>query len=535
MKRNLSQFKDQTFDVLIIGGGINGCGVARDAARRGLSVALVEKTDFSNGTSCTSTKLAHGGVRYLENYEFRLVWEACHERRRLLDLAPHLVRPQSFILPLYKGDSRPPWMINIGMWLYDLMAAFKNVKRHCMLSVKQTLEKEPKLNAAGLRGAAVYYDAQLNDSRLCLENVLEAAEHGAQVANHIECTSLQQKDGIWQAGLRDTLNGEKLSVKASTVLNLGGPWVDKICAMIADDIPRKVRTTKGVHLLTEERLTGDNALLLFTRADNRVYFVIPWLTGSMVGTTDTDFTDSPDHVVTDKADAAYLLEETKRVFPQAKLTAEHVVTSFAGLRPLVFEPGKSESAVSREHVISEDAPGFLTMAGGKLTTYRAMAEELTDRVIKKLKLKNSKACDTKKTPLYGGALNNTIEAYINERIPGLKNIMPEETAAALINHLGTKHEEIATLIRENGELGARICGQHQHLLAEVDYAVKVEMALTLRDFMCCRSWICFAPCRGLDCAPKTAERMAALLNWSPERKEQELNTYREWIEANHAF
>ena len=534
MKRELSAFTAKTFDVLIIGGGINGCGVARDAARRGLSVALVDKRDISSGTSCTSTKLAHGGVRYLEHYEFRLVWEACHERRRLLDLAPHLVRPMPFLLPFYKGDSRPIWMINIGMWLYDLMAAFRNVKRHRMLSVKQTLEMEPKLNPEGLTGAAIYYDAQLNDSRLCIENAMEAAEHGAVIANHLECVKLEQQDGLWQAQLRDNLGSETLTVKAQVVLNLAGPWVDKVCAMLGKDIPRKVRTTKGVHLLTEEKLTGDNALLLFTRADNRVYFVIPWLTGSMIGTTDTDFTDSPDHVVTDDADALYLLQETRRVFPKAKLDSDQVITSFAGLRPLVFEPGKSESAVSREHVISEDAPRFLTMAGGKLTTYRAMAEELTDRVVKLLKRRGLKPCDTGNTPLFGGDLGCDIEEYVEKHAAALEEIMPRESAVDLINHLGTKHLAVAELARgaAGGEL---ICDNHNHLMAEVDYAVHEEMACTLNDFMYFRSWISFAPCRGLDCAPRVAERMANLLKWSPERRRQEIDAYRKWIETNHAF
>jgi glycerol-3-phosphate dehydrogenase len=534
MKRSLAQFKDKTFDALIIGGGINGCAVARDAARRGLKVALVEKGDFSSGTTASSTKLIHGGVRYLEHFEFRLVWESCHERRRLLDLAPHLVRPLSFLIPFYKGDRRSPLLINLGMWLYDLMAGFRNVGRHRMLSAEQALDREPRLNAKGLRGAALYYDAQVNDSRLCLENALDAAANGAVLANHLECVSLEKKGELWQAQLRDKLGRANFPVQARAILNLAGPWVDKTCAMLKSDIPAKVRTTKGVHAVTAP-LTDRHALLLFSRSDSRIFFVIPWLSGSLVGTTDTDFKDSPDKVTADQADIDYLLAEARRVFPGVKLTTSQLTTTFAGLRPLVFDPDKNESAVSREHIISEDAPGFLTMAGGKLTTYRAMAEQLTDRLAKMLGRRTLRPCDTMRVPLYGGDLGGNLQDYLRDRALSLEQIIPPELARPLINHLGSRHQAVIDIIKHQGKRPARICSHHNHLMAEVDYAVNEEMALTLQDFMRYRTWICFAPCRGLDCAPGVAKRMSKLLGWTPQHVRQQLSDYRRWVKKSSSF
>src|SRR5579884_3331210 len=350
------------FDLLVVGGGINGAGIARDAALRGLRTALVERGDLGSGTSSASSKLVHGGFRYLEQGHIRLVLQACRERERLRRLAPHLVRPQRFLFPVYAGGPVSRAKLALGLWAYDLLAGWWQVHRHRMLSAAAVRRVEPALRTEGLRGGGLYWDARTDDARLVLETALAAAEAGAVIVSYAEVTGFLKEAGrIVGARVRERLGGNELDVRARVVVNASGPWMDAV-ATLDEPGPPRLRLTKGVHLV-----------------------VIPWGEHALIGTTDTDQPGGPDAPCTvEPDDVAYLLETVNHYFPAARLAPADVVSAFAGLRPLVApEPGRRflPSDVSREEAIFVSRAGLISLAGGKLTTYRLVAAEVVDRVI----------------------------------------------------------------------------------------------------------------------------------------------------------
>lgn len=382
-QQNLQRLANEEFDLLVIGGGIHGAGVARDAAMRGLKVALVEKGDYASGTSSKSSKLIHGGLRYLEHAEFGLVFESLRERSILLRIAPHLVKPLPFLFPIYEGD-RPPWMVRTGMILYETLSAFRNVGRHRMLSAAEALREEPALKPDGLRGAAEYWDCQEDDARFCLANVVDAAANGAVCANYVGVEQFGSRSGnLVSATVRDRISDSRLEIRAKAFVNAGGPWVDKIAAL--DKSSLGLRPTKGIHLVTR-RLTQGHALLLQSKEDRRVFFVLPWGSQhSLIGTTDTDFSGSPDQVEADSHDVEYLLAEANRSLPTVRLGEKDVLATFAGLRPLLQQAGRKPSDVTRKHKLSVSENGLISIIGGKYTTYRAVAEEVVDLACQRVK------------------------------------------------------------------------------------------------------------------------------------------------------
>jgi len=360
--RDLQALANQTFDLLVIGGGILGAGIARDAVLRGLTVALVDQADFASGTSSRSTKLIHGGFRYLEQGAFGLVAESCRERAILQRLAPHLVRPVPFLFVVYDGDVRPLWKLRIGMTLYDLLALYRNTAPHRALTPAATLAREPRLRRTGLRGAVQFYDCQEDDARFCLDNILHAADLGAVCANYCGVTGfVQQTDRVLTARTAD------FDIRARWFINATGPWVDRLTPQV------QLSPTKGVHLLLAERL--DHGVFWQAR-DGRLVFVIPWLDGAILGATDTDFSGDPATARADERDQEYLLGELQRTLPGIQ---PDVITTFAGIRPLL-QSAASPSARSREHRIVRVAANLLTVAGGKYTTYRAIAAEVLDLI-----------------------------------------------------------------------------------------------------------------------------------------------------------
>ncbi|MGQ9629261.1 MAG: glycerol-3-phosphate dehydrogenase [bacterium] len=533
MKRDLSKIRGGEFDLLIVGGGINGVGIARDAAMRGIKTALLEKNDFSSGTTSKSTKLIHGGLRYLEMFDFKLVFEACRERRILMKIAPHLVRPLTFLIPVYRRDSRPLWMVKIGMVLYDLLALFRNTRNHKMVGRRGALELEPVLNENGLKGAALYYDCQVDDSRLCIETAMSAAEAGAALANYAEVYDFIREGGkVRGAKVRDRLSGEEFDVRAKVVVNATGVWADSICRMISPTAPKKVRPTKGIHIITPQTTRG-HALLITSQRDNRLFFVIPWKGYSLIGTTDTDFSGDLDVVTSDEEDVEYLLEGARRILPKAELTRNSIYLTFAGLRPLAMTEGVKESSVSREHVIydgyKDGTGGLITVVGGKLTTYRSMSEEIVNKVARRLGGK-FKRCETKRVPLYGGDTGD-IEKYIEAHAqPAASEFGVErDQVVHLIDNYGTKYREVLEFIKEEPELKERICERNPDIRAQVRYAVEREMAITLKDLLLRRTGIGLSPCRGLDCAESAAEIMGKYLCWDQQRIAREVRSYREEI------
>ncbi|HEV8510771.1 MAG TPA: glycerol-3-phosphate dehydrogenase/oxidase, partial [Gemmatimonadales bacterium] len=356
-------------DVLIIGGGITGAGIARDAALRGFRTALVDKSDFGAGTSSHSSRLIHGGIRYLEQRAFRLVFEASRERRVLLRIAPHLVRPLAFLFPVYRGGRISAWKLRAGMWLYDLLAAFRNVRRHRWLRAKKVRRVEPALRDRGLVGAALYYDAQVDDARLVIATMRSAARAGALVANYVEVTALLKPDGrVRGATVRDVLTGQTSSIRANVVVNATGPWSDQLRRLDDPSATPLLRPTKGAHVAVPQRRIGnEHAVTLLSQLDGRVMFVLPWGDLSYIGTTDTDADSSPDALRVTAADVTYLLRSANAAFPDAHLASSDVVSLWVGLRPLLRQDdGTNPSQVSREHRVVESAHGLITIAGGKL-------------------------------------------------------------------------------------------------------------------------------------------------------------------------
>lgn len=521
-------------DVLVIGGGITGAGIARDAALRGFRTALVDKADFGAGTSSQSSRLIHGGIRYLEQGALRLVFEASRERRVLLKIAPHLVRPLPFLFPVYRGGRVPAWKLRAGMWLYDLLAAFRNVRRHRWLGPKRVRRVEPGLRDRGLAGAALYYDAQTDDARLVLATIRSAWRAGALVASYTEVTSLLKPDGrVRGAVVRDVLTGESRTIRALVVVNAAGPWADALRQLDDPSAAPLLRLTKGAHVAVARRRIGnEHAVTLLSPIDGRVIFVLPWGELSYVGTTDTDADSSPDAVRVTAADVTYLLRSANAAFPDAHLAPNDVVSVWAGLRPLLRQDDHANpSQVSREHRVVESAQGLITIAGGKLTTYRVMARDVVDRVAARLHELDGRPVaprpPTDRLPLPGGEaaeLDVLVEAA---RARGV----PEATARHLVASYGSEAAAIVNLVERDRDLGEPMVAGRPEIWAEVTYAVEREMALRVQDVLVRRLHL-FHETRDQATALVTpvATRMKKLLGWDESREAEELRDYFRMVE-----
>ncbi len=465
----------EEFDLLVIGGGIHGAGVARDAAMRGLKVALVEKGDFASGTSSKSSKLIHGGLRYLEHFEFGLVRESCRERGILLRIAPHLVKPLPFLIPIYAGDPRPPWMVRIGLTMYGAMGGARSAGQNRVLSAAEAVQLEPVLQADSLRGAAQYWDCQENDARFCLANIVDAAEHGAACTNYVEATGFVSRSGqLVSARVRDVIANASFEIRAKSFVNAGGPWVERIAGTdpTAPGIP--LRPTKGIHIVTR-RLTQSHALLLQTRRDRRVFFVLPYgANHSLVGTTDTDFPGDADRVEAKCRDIEYLLESVNDALPSLKLTEPDVLSTFAGLRPLLKQEGRAPSDVTRRHNLSVSPGGLISIIGGKYTTYRAVAEEVVNLVSQRVSGRHA-PCRT-----------------------------AEESLAL---------EFPPDLISESGQRG---------FVDAVRQAVDHEMVMTIGDFLFRRTNLGYTEPQIEPIARRVADEMQQRLGWAEDEKSRQL-------------
>lgn len=479
----------ERFDLLIVGGGINGAGIARDAALRGLSVALIERDDFASGTSSRSSRLVHGGVRYLEHGYFHLVFESSRERRVLLRIAPHLVRPLQFTWPVYRGARIPRWKLAAGLWLYDLLAAFRNVARHRTLSAAQVVALEPGLRREGLRGGATYFDAATNDARLTIANVIDAVAAGARALNYAEVTSLIFEQGrAAGASVRDRFTGELFEVHAAAVVNATGPWTDAISRIESPSSRPAVLGTKGVHIaVPADRVGNRAAITMLAHADQRVMFVLPGGTHTIIGTTDTHTDERPDQVRATRADVQYLLDGANAYFPEAKLTAADVVCAWAGIRPLIASGNSGDPAgASREHAITVGPRGVIAVTGGKLTTYRSMAEEVADEVQKYL--------GRQRTPSQTG-----------ERVLPGSAARPDDGDA-------------------NGE---RIVAGLPYTAIDVLAAAEHEFACTIADVLVRRTHLAFETRdHGVSVAARVAALLAPRLGWSADDVARELESYR---------
>ena len=532
MQRNLDALTTQNFDLVVIGGGINGAATAREAALRGLKVALVEAGDFAGGTSSRSSKLIHGGLRYLEQFDFRLVHESRAERRLLLKLAPHLARPLPFVLPIYRGDPYSPLKIRAGLTIYDLMGSLGRADRHRMLSARQVLSLIPALRSGGLMAAAIYHDSETDDARLTLENVLDAADHGAMVANYAEIRafSLSTRAGEVAAGqIEDILTGRRYEIAARFWVNAAGPWVDVVRGLLPGfDGSRSVRLSKGTHVILPQ-VDRRHAIFAAILPGKRIFVMAPWYDHTLLGTTDTDFEGDPAGARPEAVDVDYLQAAANRVLRQP-LRPEQVLGCFAGLRALAVEPGRSPSENTREYRFHEEPEirNFISICGGKLTTARALGEKLVHRIAGRLGRAASRGLSSRQAPLPGGR-TGPLEAFVayatEEAIEDFG--IPRPIAERIVRTYGSRWRQVLAPIRERPSLGDALPGTPSLLAAEVSFAIHEEMALSVEDFMLRRSglnWLgACSPAR--DAAPEVARIFASEFHWTPERRQAAVDAF----------
>jgi glycerol-3-phosphate dehydrogenase len=507
-------------DLLIIGGGITGCGLAREAALRGLSVALVERDDFGCGTSGRSSKLVHGGLRYLAYGDFRMVREAVHERRVLRQIAPHLVHPLPFVMPIWKGQSLAKY--RLGLWLFDRMADADEAERHRLLTPGEIAGQLPGLRP-GIKGGLTYGEYYTDDARLTLENALGAAQHGALVANHAPVIALTQERGrVTGATVRDDLTGQTHDIQARVTVNATGPWAARTLDLSGHNAPKTLLPSKGIHLVfAADRLPIAGAATLMAPSGRAGFAIRRW-DYVYLGTTDDAYEGPLDRAAADDRAVNDLLALASECFPSLELTRADVIGTWAGLRPLIAEPGKSPRDTSRHDEVWEGPAGLLTVAGGKLTTYRPMARRVMAHVVAALG-KNPPNGPTAQpgSPLPGAAAPGPTRAEL-----GAAGIAGE--AAERISWLyGAFATRLLAMGHENPAWLAPVLPGYPLIRAQIRLAVEQEMALSLTDLLDRRtSQMLFTPDHGLSVASAAADLMGQLLGWSEAEKARQLDQYR---------
>lgn len=531
----LERLEGETFDIAVIGGGITGAGIARDAALRGLTVALIEKGDFASGTSGRSSRLIHGGLRYLRQGQMRLVREALRERGLLLRLAPHLVRPAPIVLPLYPESHHRPLRLRFGLAGYELLAGGLGIGRHRGLSPEKTLEAEPQLRAEGLQVAFRYFDAVTDDARLTLAVALSAVRAGAAAVNYVEAVGLE-KTGERIAGVhyRDLVGGGQGTVRARAVVSAAGPWTNQVRSLAGAS--SLLRPTKGIHVVVPRARLAINAVVAFGWS-GRDLFAMPHGEHTYIGTTDTDYADDPGGVEADHEDVAYVLEAANGTFTTG-LSMSDVVSTWAGVRPLLREEG-APSSVPRDYEILDGPPGLYTICGGKLTTFRSMAEHLVDHVIERDGAGFSRRparCRTARVPLGGGVAD--FPRYEKEAVAALREgwQIPEEAAKRLVTVYGTEHVRVLSHAVREPDLLKPLGPGCPVLAVEATHAARQEMAVTLEDFLRRRSdLMLFGEDGARALTDEAARLMGRVLNWSRKETDRQRVAYREAVARMMAF
>lgn len=495
------------YDLVVIGGGINGAAIARDAALRGLYVALLEKGDFGSGASSNTSKLVHGGLRYLEQFHLSLVKESLHERDLLLKNAPHLVHPKPFLVPVYAGGPHYLSTIRFGLMLYDFLGGAGGMPKHVKVDREYILKTFPSINPSGLKGGCIYYDGQMDDARLVLENVLSAEQAGATVLNYTRADSFSYENGrVAGVNATDLLTGERKEVRGSLVVSAMGAWTGRMDDGWKEKKALAAAPTKGVHLVIDGGRT-ETALLLRAPQDGRVFFVIPWAGKTLIGTTDTYYKGDPDETAVAEEDKNYLLEAYNAYFPKAKISGDSILSTFAGLRPLVKQGGGLKpSDVNREHVIEARTDGLITILGGKYTTYRAIAEEVVDKVVSMLPEKSRRGpCVTAVTPLPGAQGHCTFD---EARAKLMAKGLPERIVKRLVETYGVRSLLVAEYLFADPSGIKPISASHPYLWGEVDFAVREEHARNLSDWLYRRSKMGYGPAIPEECMRQIAERIS---------------------------
>ncbi|GAB4100448.1 glycerol-3-phosphate dehydrogenase [Sinomonas halotolerans] len=517
------------FDLIVVGGGINGLGIARDAAVRGLRVVLLEQDDLCSGVSAWSGRLVHGGLRYLEHRDFPLVRESLRERERLFRLAPHLVKPLRLIMPMYSHSRRPAWLIRVGMFVYDALSFDKKTEGHEVLSTQGTLERFPGIDPDGLRGSVVFTDGQVEYAeRLCAEVAVAAAGAGAVIRTKARVEEPVFADGrVAGVRYRDVLTDTMHEVHAPVVLNVAGPWIDRIFRSGAPEQPRLNGGTKGSHLIVDPFPGApDDVVYYESKKDGRLVLVIPWMGRYLIGTTDLRFDEDPGNARCDADEMSYLLGEVNELIPQADLTPDDVLYTYSGVRPLPYAPGVAEWKVPRSHVLHDhapDLPGLVTVVGGKLTTYRQLAEDAVDDVFRRLGRK-APTCVTASLPLPGAGGD---AAAARTHLLGLG--LSAQSADRLLALYGTRALDVVQEAAEDPGLLQVLHPGTGAIAAELVFAVRHEFAQTLTDVLARRMLLAFEPDHGSPVAAEAAAVLGARLGWDGDRQRDELAGYADWL------
>ena len=517
------------FDVIVLGAGINGSAIARDAAMRGLTVLLIEKDDVSNATSAWNSRMIHGGLRYLEHYEFDLVRESLREREWLLHAAPHLVKPLPFMMPFLRRNKRSPWLLRMGMLAYDVLSYDKSLPHFRLYGKTRTLAKAPGLDRAQLRGGALFYDAQVDFAeRLGVENVLSAREHGTQVLTHTKVTLLVVEDRrVTGVEYTDLLTGASASARAKVTVNATGPWADELLAGLPGHERPLIGGTKGTHLVVDPFPGAplDGCALYYEAAsDGRPVLIIPWQGRFLIGSTDIRYHGDAGEAVADQSEIDYILSETNLVLPSAGLTRASVRFVYTGVRPLPFDPDDDPAKITRHHIVKDHAPeleGLITIVGGKLTTFRSLGQDAVDRVVRKLGQRRSRS-RTRREALPGGATADyaAFAASFKASID-----LGERTGERLLSLYGVRAPQVVALAREEQGLERVVDEKSGALAAELVYALRFESARTLTDVLMRRTMLGLDP----DLPAESVQLAAAIIakhdGWDRGRSKREIDAY----------
>ncbi len=531
----------ESFDVIVIGAGINGTGIARDAAMRGLKVLLLDKGDIGSGTSSYSGRMIHGGLRYLEHGDIGLVRESLRERANLLRIAPHLVKPQPLFIPFYQSNKHKPWQVKAGLTVLDLFAicSRSSLGVHKTLSRQSALERMPGLNPDGLTGAGVMTDAYADYAeRLCIENALSASREGAGIITYAAVEDLMVEQGrVKGVHFRDVIGQRTYKVRATVTVNVAGPWVDRVL-QTGPKTERLIGGTKGSFLVVDSFVDGPIDSCFFEAvADQRQVVVLPWNGCYLLGTTDIRYDDDPDDAAAGQREVHYLLEETNRAFPRAKLTRDSIRFTYAGVRPLPYMPQGAEGSITRKHIVYDHGPrveGLISIVGGKFSTFRSLARETVDCVLGKLSSSASRrpgsGCRTDAMVLPGGS--EDFPSFCAQF--GKEAGIPEKSRERLLRVYGTRSAEILTLVKDTGdELKQPLDPNTGAIGAEILFAFRHEFAETLVDVLLRRTMVgyesAFDPI-GVENAVRVARKYLA---WSDERVEEEQASYRDYIRRFH--
>ena len=490
IKKNL---QNEEYDVVIIGGGITGAGIALDASQRGMKVALVEMQDFAQGTSSRSTKLVHGGLRYLKQAQIKVVAETGKERAIVYENGPHVTTPEWMLLPMHKGGTFGKFTTNLGLTAYDRLAGVKKYERKKMLSKKQTLNKEPLVKKDGLKGGGYYVEYRTDDARLTIEVMKRAEENGAEILNHTKSTDFiyDSKSKVRGIEVQDLLTGEMYEINAKKVINAAGPWVDEVRKKDYTRNNKQLRLTKGVHVVIDQsKFPLRQAVYFDTEKDGRMIFAIPREGKAYVGTTDTFYDNDKTKPLTTQEDRDYLIDAINYMFPDVNVKDEDIESTWAGVRPLILEDGKDPSEISRKDEIWEGKSGLLTIAGGKLTGYRHMALEIVDLLAKRLKQEYKLTfaeCKTKHTPISGGDVGGSanFESFVERKVEEGKAIgLQAEVAKRLASKYGSNVDKLFNIaqIAQDKDLNLPL-----ELYVELVYSVQNEMVFKPTDFLIRRS------------------------------------------------